>query len=1316
VYRFTTGLGPTLHRVLPGTVLESLSTPGTETPTPIPQATYPAGEMREIRVDAPPRLDDLEPEYGVVSGLLPTLAGLGTVALIVTAGDQSGLRSRGLLTGAAFVLVTLGVVAAQLDRQRRRRGRVRLRMRTAYLRHLDDVRARSREAATQQRTRLLESHPTPSTLPTIAQEGSRVWTGTGTEEGHLRVRYGVRRGAPAVPFTVGARSDGEDPVAAAALEALLAVHGHVPGLPAVADLSACSRIEILGSTDEARALARSMICAASTLHPPTALRLAVLAAPESQPAWDWVKWLPHVRSPLRVDAAGWCRLVAADPDHLTTLLPSAPDGHGPGDPRLLLVIDGVVPGTDQILLLRQPRTTTLFAGHRARPDDQSDIVLTLEPRNDAGEVAVRVEGSGADPAYAVADQCDTATATALARRLTGRREVTGAPCGTDLADLLDHLGVHDTAYDWRPRTARDRLRVPIGIAPDGSHVDLDLKEPAEHGMGPHGLVVGATGSGKSELLRTLVLGLALTHSPEQLNLVLIDFKGGATFAGLAALPHVSAAITNLADDLTLVDRMDDALSGEVVRREEALRRTGHASVRDHERARAAGARLAPFPSLLVVVDELAELLSCRPELVDLFVRIGRLGRSLAMHLLVSTQRLEEGRLRGLESHLSYRVGLRTFSAAESRAVLGVPDAAQLPAVPGRGLLRTDSSDPLPFTAAYVSARAHRPEPPPEPPLVTGPMVIPWTTADVGRVSPAFVAPTQQRSELPSFLDDAVARMATSVPPARRIWLPPLDRPPTLDTLMPDLAPDPRLGLVSSSWRAERGLTVPIGLLDRPRDQRQDRLTVDLHQGHVVLVGGPTTGKTTLLRTLALGVSLTRTPGECQIYLLDLAAGLGTGLDRLPHLAGTATRTEPTVVRRLVAEVSGILDHREQRLRAHGIDPMETDTGFGDVVLVVDGWGGLRDLGDDVESDLQRLASRGLGLGVHLVAASTRWADFRPAVRDLFATRLELRLGDPADSEVDRRAAAAVPRHRPGRGLSPDGDHFLGALPRIDGDTDPCSSRAAVAALVRRVAGAWPGPPAPRLRLLPELVTTGEVAAESHRARSGLLLLALDEQHLAPVGLDPRADPHWLVLGDGGSGRTSALRTYLHALARARTPETARIVVVDPRRSLLGEVPDTYLLDHLTSTVRATPALEELAHRLEQRLPDPAGSLPEVFVVVDDHDLLTGPHGSPLMPLLPLLPAAADVGLHLALARRAVGASRAAYEPVLQRLRDLGTPGLLLSGDPDEGPLLGRVRAMPATPGRGRWVSRQRDVRVVQMAWCPPRPGAPPGIDPGGHRS
>ena len=290
------------------------------------------------------------------------------------------------------------------------------------------------------------------------------------------------------------------------------------------------------------------------------------------------------------------------------------------------------------------------------------------------------------------------------------------PADTDSAtasgDFLSLLGVGSIdqltpGALWQPHTtpetARQRLLVPLGLGDTGRPLLLDLKESAHGGVGPHGLCIGATGSGKSELLKTLVLALAVTHSPEELNFVLVDFKGGATFLGLDRLPHTSAIITNLAEESTLVERMHDAISGELNRRQEVLRASGnYANVHDYNKARADNPDLEPLPALLIVLDEFSELLAQHPDFADLFVAVGRLGRSLHIHLLLASQRLEEGRLRGLDSHLSYRIGLKTFSAAESRQVLGVVDAYHLPARPGAGYIKTDAEEVTRFQASYVS--------------------------------------------------------------------------------------------------------------------------------------------------------------------------------------------------------------------------------------------------------------------------------------------------------------------------------------------------------------------------------------------------------------------------------------------------------------------------------------------------------------------------------------------------------------------------------------------------------------------------------------
>jgi DNA segregation ATPase FtsK/SpoIIIE, S-DNA-T family len=1331
-------------------------------------AASPAGKPElpegEILVRAPPEIEEAQGAVGILTSAIPTLGSLGVVALMATNSADGGGQVRSLAPAGLFVFTTLAYVVLQLDRQRQQRAQTVTRIRTAYLRYLGTVRTIARDAAAQQRAALLWLHPDPSALPALADERSRVWENGASDGQFLQVRYGVCSQPLSLELVPpdSAPIEQVDPAAASALHRLLAVHRVQPNLPASVDLRAFDRVELCGADDEARSLARAMICSAAAFQSPENLAIAVLASEDTLAQWDWVKWLPHALSAHGSDAVGPRRMVSTSLTDLAALLP--PDlaerprfgaDERPPNPHILFVVDGGVlpPGNHVIPPDGLHGVTVLDLPSRwDELEDSSRLRLLFEDRAELadGRLPISALRLREAPVRAAADQCDLATAEALARRLAPLHVVTAgveaepASAGEikGPSDFMDLLGLgdvrhYDPASAWRQRPARDRLRVPIGLGDGGGMIHLDIKESAQQGMGPHGLVIGATGSGKSEFLRTLVLGLALTHSPEQLNMVLVDFKGGATFAGMSAMPHVSAVITNLANELTLVDRMQDALSGEMVRRQELLRDAGnYASVRDYERARAAGEDLAPLPSLFIVVDEFSEMLSAKPEFIDLFVAIGRLGRSLGLHLLLASQRLEEGRLRGLESHLSYRVGLRTFSAQESRTVLGVPDAYELPPMPGLGLLKPDQSTLLRFKAAYVSgppAGRTRSVVRDDTGVVQG--ILPWTITEVRLPEQHEPEPEADTGPEPrpapsgeqeTLLDVAVGRMDGTGPAAHQVWLPPLDVPDTLDELMADLADDPGLGLVSRQWRALGGLTVPLGTVDRPREQRRDTLTVNLSgaSGHVAVVGGPRTGKSTLLRTLVASLSLTTTPLESQFFVLDFGGGTFAGLVSLPHLAGIGTRSEPDVVRRILAEVTGIVDRREAYFRAHGIDSIETyrsrraegraDDGYGDVFLVVDGWSTLRADFDDLELDLRQLASRGLTFGFHVVTASSRWTDYRAAIRDLFGTRLELKLGDPMDSEIDRKLATLVPPGRPGRGLVPGKLHFLAALPRVDGEPDVSTLGDGVEDLVSRIAEAWPGPTGPKLRLLPEKLTVPDLLGQAgEEALAGRrLLLGVNEKELAPVGLDADAEPHWLIFGDGQSGKSAALRAYVHEVMRTRTPKEAQIVVVDYRRSLLGEVPDDYLLNYLTSAAQATPTLADLSSYLENRIPGPdvtpdqlrnrswwTGA--EVFIVVDDYDLVATQQSSPVQVLQPLLAQARDVGLHLVVARRSGGASRALYEPVIQALRDLAMPGLVLSGSPDEGNLIGTVRPMPAPAGRGRLVTRDRGVEVVQLAWREP---------------
>lgn len=1304
-------------------------------PPPVPSG--------RVTLQPPPELQPSEGVSGTLAMMVPMLGSVGSIAFIAVAAPGP----RGYLAGGMFLLATLGFVGVSIWRQRSQHQSTVVGARREYLAYLAELRTTVRQAARQQRRAALWTNPDPVALAAVAEERTRVWERRPEDLDFLHARIGLTDQPLALelepPDTAPLAQ--LDPVAASAAHRFLVTHGVQRDLPVSLDVRSTARIEVAGDAAPGRAAARALLLQLATFHSPEHLRVAVVASPDALPHWEWAKWLPHVQSPRLRDAVGPVRMIAtslheleaAFPEHLTDRPRFGPSADAPL-PHVVVVVDGGdVPPGNPVVTADGVLGVTVVDLPEAwdELDDPTRVRLALgAPR--AGGVPCEVLRTTTAPSTVLADQLSLADAEAAARRLTPLFVESGPRRGESQvsAELVDLLGVGDVrdfdpSVHWRPRLQRDRLRVPIGLTTQGQPLALDLKESAQQGMGPHGLIIGATGSGKSEVLRTLVLALAMTHSSEDLNFVLIDFKGGATFAGMAQMPHVSAIITNLGEELSLVDRMQDALQGEMTRRQELLRAAGNfANVTDYEKARAGGRTdLAPLPALLIVADEFSELLSAKPEFAELFVAIGRLGRSLQMHLLLSSQRLEEGRLRGLESHLSYRIGLRTFSEAESRTVLGVPDAYRLPPVPGSGFLRPGTTDLIGFRASYVSG------PPAARRRVVReaggrgpvPRLQPFTAAPVtpaaGPEHAGQPAPADEAVEERATFDIAVQRMKGQGPPAHRVWLEPLVVPETFDRLLPDLAPDPALGLVSRSWREAGDLVVPLGVVDRPLEQRRETLTVSLGgaAGHVAVVGGPRSGKSTAVRSLVTALALTRTPQEVQVYVLDFGGGTFSPLVKLPHVAGVATRAEPDVVRRVLAEVDGIVDARETYFRTHGIDSVETyrrrraagqvDDGYGDVFLVVDGWSTVRAEFDELEAEIQALAGRGLTFGLHLVATANRWMDFRSQVKDVFGTRVELRLGDPMDSEVDRRAAANVPAHRPGRGLVPSRHHVMLALPRIDGTPDGGSLGAGVDHLVEQVRAAWAGPEGPKLRLLPDRVDLAAVRAAAGDDRR--ILLGLEESRLGPVGVDPRTEAHLYVFGDSGSGKSALLRGVAAEVRRLWTPQEAQVFAVDYRRSLLGEIPDEYLAGYLTTAEQAHAEIANLAEYLRTRLPGPDvtpeqlrtrswWSGAEVFLLVDDYDLVATSTGNPLAPLVPLLAQAGDVGLHLVLARRSGGAGRAMYEPVLQSLRDLAAPGLVLAGSPEEGPLVGGAKPVPGVPGRGQLVTRERGRQVVQLAFTP----------------
>lgn len=1148
--------------------------------------------------EAPSGMSRFVPLVGIAA-----MAGVGVMVW------GSGMAARGPAVVVLPAMMMVSAIGMALHAGTRRSGGSLDQQRRRYLRHLDQLGEQVCEAAQRQRAVLLRVHPSPASLWTLVG-GQAMWERSELDSDfcHVRVGVGRQRLARRIVVPPVGPVDELDPVTADGLRNFVRGYATLDDMPFAVALCGTGMLVVEGDPSSARSLVRAVVCQLAVLHSPRTVAISAVVDAECRQHWEWLKWLPH----------------NVEPDV-------------PGR-RRVLVADGVDPRSHL-----RPGTTVLSVGEVTYAAD----ALRLSVEDD--KLAVR--SGDVIEEFATADAMTTAQAQICARRLAQFRNRDSEP---DVSDV-------DAEPLWQQLPAQERLRVVLGTSLEGERVVLDIKEAADGGHGPHGLCVGATGSGKSELLRTIAAGMIVRHSPDELNLVLIDFKGGATFLGLERLHHVSAVITNLADSAPMVVRAKDALAGEIHRRQQLLRRAGNSvNLAAYQQRRRTDPSLPVLPTLFVIVDEFAELLAQQPDFAELFTMVGRIGRSLGVHLLLASQRLDEGRLRGLESHLSYRICLKTATAAESRAVLGVADAAQLPAAPGAAILRTGDGRLVRFAATYLGGpaprRAQTASSAATVQLFTSEQAAPPVTDEV-------VASTE------TALDAIVDRFQCQGNPAHRLWLPPLTRSPNLAQLEPVSAGD---------------LTAVIGLIDLPFEQRQAPIVVDLAGalGSVAVVGAPRSGKSSTVCALTTALAARHEPHRIQFYGIDFGGGSLDAIRGLPHVGSVAGRNESELVRRTVSHVGAILSARESRV---GADQ------YGDVFLVVDGWSTLREEYADLETVITGIATRGLSFGIHLILTAGRWADIRPALKDQIGTRVELRLGDPIDSEMDRKQAALVPIGLPGRGITRDGNHFLIATSdgvEVKGD------------------GSWR---APAVRLLPALVEHSRVIGLAGDD-CDRILLGLGEDHFAPVAVDFGRQAHLLVLGDRECGKTATLRTLCGEIIRGATARPALLFVVDYRRDLLGIADSPHVLEYTFSKPALAERLPTVISVLRGRLPGADTSIeqlragswwsgPEIFVVVDDYDVVVASSPDALSPLLALLPHAADIGMHMVVARRCAGSARAMFDPLLAHLRDNGSSVLLMSGSPEEGPLIGHHRATAQPPGRALLVDRA-GAQLVQVGWCP----------------
>lgn len=1099
-------------------------------------------------------------------------------------------------------------------------------MRAQFMLMLDMLRETAQESADSMDANYRWFHPAPNTL--AAAVGSpRMWErkpdGKDLNFGVVRVGVGMTRPEVTWGEPQNMPTDIElEPVTGKALQEFGRYQSVVYNLPKMVSLLVEPWYALVGEREQVLGLMRAIICQLAFSHGPDHVQMIVVSSDLDQ--WDWVKWLPHFGDSRRHDAAGNARMVytsvrefAAEQAELFAGRGSFTPRHASSSaqtptPHTVIIADVDDPQWEYVISAEGVDGVTFFdltgssmwtdIPERKLQFDKTGVIEALPRDRDTWMVID-------DKAwfFALTDQVSIAEAEEFAQKLAQWRlaeayeEIGQRVAHIGARDILSYYGIDDPGnidFDslWASRTdtmGRSRLRAPFGNRSDnGELLFLDMKSLDEGGDGPHGVMSGTTGSGKSTLVRTVIESLMLSHPPEELQFVLADLKGGSAVKPFAGVPHVSRIITDLEEDQALMERFLDALWGEIARRKAICDSAGVDDAKEYNsvraRMRARGQDMAPLPMLVVVIDEFYEWFRIMPTAVDVLDSIGRQGRAYWIHLMMASQTIES-RAEKLMENMGYRLVLKARTAGAAQAA-GVPNAVNLPAQAGLGYFRKSLEDIIRFQAEFLWRDYFQPgvsidgeEAPAlvhsidyiRPQLFTnsftplevsvgGPDIEPVVAQPNGEVleSDDIEGGEDEDEEgvrTPKVGTVIIDQLRKIKFEPYRLWQPPLTQPVAIDDLVNRFLGRP--------WHNKYGsacnLVFPIGIIDRPYKHDQPPWTVDTSGpgANVLILGAGGSGKTTALQTLICSAALTHTPQQVQFYCLAYSSTALTTVSRIPHVGEVAGPTDPYGVRRTVAELLALVRERKRSFLECGIASMEMfrrrkfggeagpvpDDGFGDVYLVIDNYRALAEENEVLIEQVNVIINQGPSFGVHVVVTADRESELRPPVRSGFGSRIELRLAAVEDAKLVRSRFAKDVPVKPGRGMVAvnyvrlDSDpqaglHTLVARPALGSTPDNVFECDSVVAAVSRLTSAQ-APPVRRLPARFGVEQVRELASRDTRqgVGAGGIAWAISELDLAPVYLNFAENSHLMVTGRRECGRTTTLATIMSEIGRLYAP-------------------------------------------------------------------------------------------------------------------------------------------------------------------------------------
>ena len=701
---------------------------------------------------------------------------------------------------------------------------------------------------------------------------------------------------------------------------------------------------------------------------------------------------------------------------------------------------------------------------------------------------------------------------------------------------------------WEKNAPYKSLAVPIGLRGQGDLVQLNLHEKAH---GPHGLIAGTTGSGKSETIQSYILSLAVNFHPHDVAFLLIDYKGGGMANLFKNLPHLLGTITNLDGAQSM--RALASINAEIHRRERLFREFEVNHINQYQKKFKNGEAKEPLPHLFLISDEFAELKANQPDFIKELVSIARVGRSLGVHLILATQKPSGVVDDQIWSNSRFKIALKVADRSDSNEMLHTPDAAEITQT-GRAYLQVGNNEVYELFQSAWSGADYQPE---KDDMGIEDHTI-YLINELGQYEIlnedlSGLEDADEIKEVPTELDAIVHNIQLmceeqQIPPVPQPWLPPLKERITLEELE-EVQP-------TVAWEQEKPLSVLLGMADIPQAQKQEAVSINLAKdGHVLLYGSPGTGKTTFLQSAGMDLARKFSPKDLTMYLMDFGTNGLAPLSKLPQVADTMLLDQTEKISKFVRIMEKELNRRKKLLSDYGVGTLELyrqASGQKEpaIVILLDSYEAIKEEAYEAElfKLLVRISREGLSIGVHLLMTAGRQTNLRAQLYSNFKHQLSLPQNEASEVRVIVGATplAMTMEDIKGRALMKreEVDVIQLALP-VSGanDTQVLNNLRQVVASLQE---AWTGKRPSAIPMVPEELTMDaflNLPTTQEAVQNNELPIGLEFEEVQTISLPFDRFKHLLILSDKDAAMNAVTNHMIKLLLHLFDKEI--VTIFDP---------------------------------------------------------------------------------------------------------------------------------------------------------------------------